>query len=141
STVEATLTASESLRTAATRSSDRVGSALLDLVATTTPDPPASIETTSCTYAASRALASCGVEPLTGPPRKMTLEDARTWSGVTLMRSPACRASNAAVDGEGRAGVEWSAPARIALTSTVAATWSGLLAPVGTLSEAANPLS
>src|SRR5450631_714374 len=81
STVEITLRASESLRTPATRSADLVRSAVLDLAATTSPDPAASSRRESCTYDASRALLSCWVEPLTGPPRKTTLEDGTIWSG------------------------------------------------------------
>src|SRR5674476_264726 len=96
STVEMALTASESLRTAATRSADLVPSVVLDLAATTTPDPPGSSARASCTYAASRASMSCWLEPLTGPPRKTTLEEGTTSFDVTLMRSPAFKPFNAA---------------------------------------------
>ncbi len=141
STVEMTFTASEFLRAAATRSADLVGSVLLDLAATTTPDPAASSERTSCTYAASRASVSCWVEPLTGPPRKTTLEDGTIWSGVTLMRSPAARPFNAALAEAVMRSVEWSVPARIACVSTVTASWSGLPAAAGAVANVANGLA
>ena len=78
---------------------------------------------------------------MTGPLRNTTLEDGTIWSGVTLIRSPAFRPFNAALAEALRRSVEWSVPARIALASTVAASWSGPSAATGAAANVANGLA